>query len=63
MVTNNLNYYELRHLEWYYLTLAYDQFEQHEVLHWMYLLSSAKYRVCADEIERENDVQSNSNYW
>jgi hypothetical protein len=61
MDTSNLNYYELRHLEWYYLTLAYDQFEKHDVLHWMYLFNSAQFRLLADD-QGGKDVQSNSNY-
>ena len=63
MDTNRyLNYYELRHLEWYYMVLAFDQFEKHDVLHWMYLFNSAQYRTLADELERGSNVQPNSNY-
>ena len=62
MDTSKLNYYELRHLEWYFLTIAYSYLGKHEILHWSHLLTWVQFKLLADAIEKESNVQSNSSY-
>jgi len=62
MDTSKLNYYELRHLEWYFLTIAYSYLGKHEILHWSNLFTSVQFKLLADAIEKESNVQSNSSY-
>lgn len=49
MVITLSEYCDLRSLEWFYLSLAYEQFGKNETLHWMYLFDYADYATLADE--------------
>jgi hypothetical protein len=48
MTKQEINYYDLRQWEYFYLSLAYDC--KNEVLQWMYLFDYATYKYQADRM-------------
>ena len=48
MTQKEINYYDLRQWEYFYLSLAYDC--KDEVLQWMYLFDYALFKTSADEM-------------
>ena len=48
MTQREINYYDLRQWEYFYLSLAYDC--KDEVLQWMYLFDAAMFQYDADQL-------------
>jgi hypothetical protein len=48
MTQREINYYDLRQWEYFYLSLAYDC--KDEILQWMYLFDFAWFKTEADEM-------------
>jgi len=48
MTQKEINYYDLRQWEYFYLSLAYDC--KDDILRWMYLFDYAWFKTAADEL-------------